>query len=99
MAVSENHSCSSRSRGVVGYAIGRRIDARLTLSALRAAITSRKPPPGCIHHSDRGRQYAAGDYRAELARHGLKGSMGRRANPYDNAKAESFMKTLKVEEV
>jgi putative transposase len=87
------------SRRVVGYAIGRRIDARLTLAALRAAIASRKPPPGCIHHSDRGRQYAAETYRAELAKHGLKGSMGRRANPYDNAKAESFMKTLKVEEV
>ena len=54
---------------------------------------------GCIHHSDRGSQYAAEDYRAELAKHGLKGSMGRRGNPYDNAKAESFMKTLKVEEV
>ena len=87
------------SRRVVGYAIGQRIDARLTLAALKAAIASRKPPPGCIHHSDRGRQYAAEDYRAELARHGLTGSMGRRANPYDNAKAESFMKTLKVEEV
>jgi putative transposase len=87
------------SRRVIGYAIGRRIDARLTLAALKAAITSRKPPPGCIHHSDRGRQYAAEDYRAELAKHGLKGSMGRRGNPYDNAKAESFMKTLKVEEV
>jgi putative transposase len=87
------------SRRIVGYAIGRRIDARLTLAALKAAITSRKPPPGCIHHSDRGRQYAAEAYRAELAKHGLKGSMGRRGNPYDNAKAESFMKTLKVEEV
>jgi len=87
------------SRRVVGYAIGQRIDARLTLAALKAAIASRKPPPGCIHHSDRGRQYAAEDYRAELAKHGLKGSMGRRANPYDNAKAESFIKTLKVEEV
>lgn len=87
------------SRRVVGYALGRRIDARLTLAALKAAIAARKPPPGCIHHSDRGRQYAAEDYRAELAEHGLKGSMGRRANPYDNAKAESFMKTLKVEEV
>ncbi len=87
------------SRRVVGYAIGRRIDARLTLAALRAAITSRKPPPGCVHHSDRGRQYAAEDYRAELAKNGLRGSMGRRGNPYDNAKAESFMKTLKVEEV
>ena len=87
------------SRRVVGYAIGRRIDARLALAALRAAIASRQPPEGCIHHSDRGSQYAAEDYRAELASHGLKGSMGRRGNPYDNAKAESFMKTLKVEEV
>lgn len=87
------------SRRVVGYAIGRRIDARLTLAALKAAIAARRPPPGCIHHSDRGSQYAARDYRKKLAEHGLKGSMGRRGNPYDNAKAESFMKTLKVEEV
>jgi len=87
------------SRRVVGYAIGKRVDARLALAALRAAIATRRPPPGCIHHSDRGSQYAAEDYRAELAKHGLKGSMGRRGNPYDNAKAESFMKTLKVEEV
>jgi putative transposase len=87
------------SRRVVGYAIGRRIDARLALAALKAAIASRAPPAGCIHHSDRGSQYAAEDYRAELAKHGIRGSMGRRGNPYDNAKAESFMKTLKVEEV
>src|SRR4030095_8413765 len=87
------------SRRVVGYAIGRRIDARLTLAALKAAITSRAPPPGCIHHSDRGSQYAAEDYRAEIGRASCRGSMGRRGNPYDNAKAESFMKTLKVEEV
>jgi putative transposase len=87
------------SRRVVGYAIGKRVDARLALAALRTAIAARQPPPGCIHHSDRGSQYAAEDYRAELAEHGLKGSMGRRGNPYDNAKAESFMKTLKVEEV
>jgi putative transposase len=87
------------SRRVIGYAIGRRIDARLALAALKAAIASRQPAAGCIHHSDRGSQYAADDYRAELEKHGLKGSMGRRGNPYDNAKAESFMKTLKVEEV
>jgi putative transposase len=87
------------SRRVVGYAIGKRIDARLALAALRAAVETRRPPPGCIHHSDRGSQYAAEDYRAELVKHGLNGSMGRRGNPYDNAKAESFMKTLKVEEV
>ena len=87
------------SRRVVGYAIGQRIDARLALAALRAAVASRAPPPGCIHHSDRGSQYVAESYRAELAKHRLRGSMARRGNPYDNAKAESFMKTLKVEEV
>jgi putative transposase len=79
------------SRRVVGYAIGKRVDARLALAALRAAIAARRPPRGCIHHSDRGSQYAAEDYRAEFAKHGLKGS-SRRGNPYDNAKAESFIK-------
>lgn len=87
------------SRRVVGYALSRSIDARLTLAALGAAIAERKPAPGCVHHSDRGSQYAAKVYRDELAARGLKGSMGRRGNPYDNAKAESFMKTLKVEAV
>lgn len=87
------------SRRVVGYAISRSIDARLTLAALGVAIEGRKPPPGCLHHSDRGSQYAAGAYRQFLSAHGLIGSMGRRGNPYDNAKAESFMKTLKVEGV
>ena len=87
------------SRRVVGYTIGRRIDARLALAALKAAIANRQPPKDCIHHSDRGSQYAAEDYRAELEKHGLRGSMGRRGNPYDNAKAESSMKTLEVEEV
>ena len=87
------------SRRVVGYAISRAIDVRLTLAALNAAIEDRRPPPGCLHHSDRGSQYAAQAYRQALDRHGLVGSMGRRGNPYDNAKAESFMKTLKVEAV
>jgi len=87
------------SRLIVGYAIGRSIDARLTMAALQAAIARRKPPPGCVHHSDRGVQYAAERYRGLLAANGLIGSMGRRGNPYDNAKAESFMKTLKVEAV
>ncbi len=87
------------SRRVVGYAISRSMDARLTLAALKAAVRSRQPPRGCVHHSDRGSQYASGDYRALLASHGLVGSMGRRGNPYDNAMAESFMKTLKVEAV
>jgi putative transposase len=87
------------SRRVVGYAISRSIDARLTMAALKSAIERRKPPPGCMHHSDRGSQYAAERYRDLLIVHGLVGSMGRRGNPYDNAKAESFMKTLKHEEV
>jgi putative transposase len=84
------------SRRVVGYAISRSIDARLAVAALKAAIRARQPPKGCIHHSDRG---SSGVYRGLLTDHGLVGSMGRRGNPYDNAKAESFMKTLKVEAV
>ena len=87
------------SRRAIGYAISRSIDVRLTLAALDAAIEGRRPPPGCIHHSDRGSQYAAQAYREALLQRGFVGSMGRRGNPYDNAKAESFMKTLKVEAV
>jgi putative transposase len=87
------------SRRVVGYAISRSIDARLAVAALKAAIRARQPLTGCIHHSDRGSQYASQAYRNMLAEYGLVGSMGRRGNPYDNAKAESFMKTLKVEAV
>jgi putative transposase len=89
------------SRRVVGWAwaLGRRIDADLAVAALQAAIAARRPPPGCVHHSDRGSQYAAEPYRKKLAEHELRGSRGRRGNPYDNAKAESFMKTLKHEEV
>lgn len=90
----------SCSRKVVGYAISRRIDTQLTLAALDAAMACRKPPPGtCIHHSDRGSQYASARYRDALSRYGLIGSMSSVANPYDNAQAESFMRTLKVEEV
>ena len=87
------------SRRVVGYAISRSIDTRIAVAALKVAIRARQPPRSCIHHSDRGSQYASEVYRALLAEHGLLGSMGRRGNPYDNAKAESFMKTLKVEAV
>ena len=87
------------SRKVVGYAISRSMDARIAVAALKAAIRSRAPAKGCIHHSDRGSQYASETYRALLVTHGLAGSMSRRGNPYDNAKAESFMKTLKVEAV
>ena len=82
-----------------GVAISRSIDASVAVAALKAAIRVRQPPKGCVHHSDRGSQYASEPYRHLLAQHGLVGSMGRRGNPYDNAKAESFMKTLKVEAV
>jgi putative transposase len=75
------------------------MDARIAVAALKVAIRNRTPPQGCIHHSDRGSQYASEVYRELLATHGLTGSMSRRGNPYDNAKAESFMKTLKVEAV
>ena len=87
------------SRRVVGWALGPRLDADLALAALDAAIAGRGPPPGCVHHSDRGSQYASEPYRKKLAAHELRGSMGRRGNPYDNARAESFLKTLKHEEV
>jgi putative transposase len=86
------------SRNIV-YAMGRRIDARLTLAALDAAIALRHPPPGCAHHGDRRSQYAAEKYRDRLREPKLVGSMGRRGNPYDNAMMESLMKTLKVEAV
>jgi putative transposase len=87
------------SRKIVGYAISRSMDARIAVAALKVAIRNRAPPKGCIHHSDRGSQYASESYRKMLVAHGLTGSMSRRGNPYDNAKAESFMKTLKVEAV
>jgi putative transposase len=87
------------SRRVVGYAVGNTLVVRLTLAALNAAVESRKPEPGLIHHSDRGAQYAAKAYRDRIEQLGFRGSMSRKANPYDNALAESFMKTLKHEEV
>ena len=87
------------SRRVVGYAISRRIDTPLALAALRRAVDSRKPPAGCIHHSDRGCQYASEMYRRALEDAGLRGSMSSPGNPYHNAQAESFMKTLKVEDI
>ena len=87
------------SRRVVGYALDRHLDARLTTAALRAALVARRPLPGCLFHSDRGVQYSAQPHRALLAAHGLVGSMSRRGNPYDNPQAESFFKTLKVEAV
>jgi len=87
------------SRRVIGYAISRSIDARLAIAALNVAIQARRPAAGCVHHSDRGSQYASAAYRKVLSDHKLIGSMSRRGNPYDNAKAESFMKTLKAEAV
>lgn len=87
------------SRKVVGYALSRRMDTQLTLAALTAAVRIRQPPTGCIHHTDRGSQYASEPYRQALAEFGLRGSMSAPANPYDNAQAESFIKTLKAEQV
>ena len=72
---------------------------RRIVRRIKAAISARDPQRGCVHHSDRGSQYASEDYRTVLRERGLRGSMGRRGNPYDNAKAESFIKTLKVEAV
>lgn len=83
------------SRRCIGWALSRFIDTRLTLSALRMAIEARRPSPGFVHHSDRGVQYASHEYVAELGRAGARVSMSRTCNPYDNAKAESFFKTLK----
>lgn len=87
------------SRKVIGWAISRRLDRTLCLSALQMALEERKPSVGCIHHSDRGVQYACGDYVTLLLESGLQISMSRKGNPYDNAFVESFFKTLKYEEV
>jgi transposase InsO family protein len=87
------------SRRVVGWALSRSLDATLTAAALKAALADRRPPWGCIHHSDRGVQYACHEYVQLLTEAGLRISMGRKGNPFDNAQAESFFKTLKHEEV
>ena len=87
------------SRRVVGWTIGRNLDSGLTERALEKAIQNRQPKAGLVHHSDRGWQYACNDYVARLNRYGIEISMSRSGNPYDNAYAESFMKTLKTEEV
>jgi putative transposase len=87
------------SRRCIGWALSRWIDTRLTLAALDMALIRRGPLPGFIHHSDRGVQYAAGEYVARLEAAGAQISMSAASNPYDNAKAESFFKTLKREEV
>jgi putative transposase len=87
------------SRKVVGWALDRTLAARLPITALVHAIAERHPPPGLVHHSDRGVQYASGEYVTLLRTHHMIPSMSRPANPYDNASCESFMKTLKREEI
>jgi transposase InsO family protein len=87
------------SRRVIGWALERTMQDTLTLAALRHALQQRRPAPGLVHHSDRGVQYASRAYTALLAGHGITISMSRSGNPYDNAVAESFMKTFKYEQV
>ena len=87
------------SRKVVGWALDRTLASRLPVAALEHAIAERQPPPGLVHHSDRGVQYASGDYVRILRKHQMIPSMSRPANPYDNASCESFLKTLKREEI
>jgi putative transposase len=88
------------SRRVIGWALDKHLRASLATGALDMALTARRPAPGSlIHHSDRGVQYACREYTAVLEAHDIQPSMSRIGNPYDNAKAESFMKTLKQEEV
>jgi putative transposase len=87
------------SRRVVGWALDRTLEATLVMAALRGALDQRRPSSGLVHHSDRGVQYACGDYTDLLQQRGITISMSRKGNPYDNAACESFMKTLKYEEV
>jgi putative transposase len=87
------------SRSCIGWALQRSLEAALVLEALRMALKQRRPQPGLVHHSDRGVQYASKDYTDQLDEHGIRISMSRRGNVYDNAMAESFIKTLKYEEV
>src|SRR5579862_4710159 len=87
------------SRRVVGWALGQTLEAELAMAALRMALIERRPSPGLVHHSDRGVQYASVVYTEMLKQHHVAISMSRKGNPYDNAACESFMKTLKQEEV
>ena len=87
------------SRRVIGWALDRTMEDDLTLTALRMALKHRSVLPGLVHHSDRGSQYASNDYTDLLREHGIQISMSRKGNPWDNAQCESFMKTLKYEEV
>jgi putative transposase len=87
------------SRRVIGWALERSLEDDLTMAALQMALQTRSPGSALVHHSDRGSQYASDDYTGLLKRRGIQISMSRKGNPYDNAKCESFMKTLKYEEV
>jgi putative transposase len=87
------------SRRVIGWALDRTLEDDLTLAALHMALSRRVAQPGLVHHSDRGTQYASGDYTDLLKAHGIEISMSRKGNPWDNATCESFIKTLKQEEV
>ena len=87
------------SRRVIGWALDRSVEDDLTLSALRMALELRRPPAGCVHHSDRGSQYASGDYTDLLKSYGCEISMSHKSSPWENAGCESWMKTLKYEEV
>ena len=87
------------SRRVLGWMLDRTLVARLTIGALEQAIEERRPEPGLVHHSDRGFQYACAEYMAIIEQYRMVPSMSRPANPYDNASCESFMKTLKREEI
>lgn len=87
------------SRRVIGWELDRSLAASLCLSALEKALRRRSVPPGLIHHSDRGVQYCSKEYVTMLERQGIRGSMSRRGNPYDNALVESFWKTLKAEQI
>lgn len=87
------------SRKVIGWALARHLQASLCQKALERALEARHPAPGLVHHSDRGVQYASAEYIGVLERHRIQGSMSRPGNPWDNARCESFMKTLKQEEI
>jgi putative transposase len=87
------------SRKVVGWALGQSLKARLTVCAMERAIADRRPPHGVVHDSDQGVQYASKEYMQILWKHGMLPSMSRPANPHDNATCESFLKTLKREEI
>jgi putative transposase len=87
------------SRRVIGWELDRTLEDDLPLAALRMALALRQPAPGWVHHSDRGSQYASGEYTELLKEHGCQISMSHKASPWENARCESWMKTLKTEEV